>query len=100
MRGQTTDDDQGATAERPRCFAVRHRRIILLITAIVVPVTAAVGVNVADSLSVGGFVTSASEYEVGRRVLTEQLHGGTPNFVVLVKVNGAQPRTGAVDADE
>src|SRR4051812_10448861 len=100
MTAQTTGDDQRATAERPRCFAVRHRRIILLITAIVVPLSAAVGANVADSLSVGGFVTSTSEYEVGRRVLTEQLHGGTPNFVVLVKVNGAQARTSAVDADE
>src|SRR5205823_13299115 len=100
MNDQANGDDAGGPAVRPQCFAVRHRRMILLIAAIVVPLTAALGVNVANSLTVGGFVTSSSDYEVGLRELTEQLHGGTPNFVVLVTVNGAQPRTSAVDADD
>ena len=100
MAVDTTGDTTGAPAGGPRCFAVRYRRWILLATAIVVPIVAILGANVARYLSVGGFVASSSDYEVGRRILTDELHGGTPNFVVLVTVNGAAARTSAVDSDD
>src|SRR5436190_2025766 len=41
MSHQATGDDASDPAGGPQCFAVRHRRMILLIAAIVVPLTAA-----------------------------------------------------------
>ena len=100
MTEQTTGDTTSAAPDGPRGFAFRHRRRILLLFGILVPINAILGANVARSLSVGGFVAPNADFEVGRQVLTEQLQGGTPNFVVLITVNGAAPRTTAVDADE
>jgi len=100
MAVDTTGEATGTPARGPRCFASRYRRWILAATAIVVPLVAILGFDVARFLSVGGFVASSSDYEVGRRVLTDELQGGTPNFVVLVTVNGAEPRMSAVDGDE
>ncbi len=99
MTRHDTADRPGAAADTQRCFAVRHRRRILVLAAVLVPLAAVIGANVARSLSVGGFVPPDSEYEVGRRVLTEDLRGGTANFIVLVSVKGAAPRTSAVDED-
>ena len=89
MTTQTTGTAPSPDATATRCFAVRHRRRILIIAAVIVPIAAAFGLNVAHSLSVGGFVSADAQSEVGRRFLTDQLQSGPPNLVLLVRAKVA-----------
>jgi RND superfamily putative drug exporter len=88
MTAETTGEETSQDPAVPRSFAVRHRYLILVVAAVLLPLTAALGANVASSLSVGGFVAGSSEFARGRQFLTEQLHGGTPNVVLVVTVKG------------
>ncbi len=91
MGAHDTASVEGAISARAGSgsLIVRHRRGILVSAVFLVVAAGVAGLNVARSLSVGGFVADSSEYERGRKILTEQLHGGTPNFVLLVTVRGA-----------
>ncbi len=67
----------------------RHRRVVLIVTAVLVIAAGVYGVNVKSHLTAGGFVTDGSE-SVRAEAAQEQLfHTGTPNILLLVTAKQA-----------
>jgi RND superfamily putative drug exporter len=62
----------------------RHRRAVLIVTAILVVAAGAYGANVKDHLSAGGFVVEGSESVRAEAEQERLFHTGTPNILLLV----------------
>jgi RND superfamily putative drug exporter len=65
-------------------LTVRHRKIILIVTAVVFAVAGAFGGSVAEHLSSGGFDDPASESYKADDALLDTFGAGTPNLLLLV----------------
>ena len=74
-------------------LAVRHRRMILALTGLVVVLSGAIGGGVIKSLTAGGFVDPSSESERARVELLRKFDQGPPNVSLLVTA-----RHGSVDS--
>ena len=66
-------------------LAVRRRRWVLSLTALLLAVAGVVGGGVAEELSPGGFDDPSSESTVAARLLEEQFDTGAQNLVLLVR---------------
>jgi RND superfamily putative drug exporter len=73
-------------------LATRRPKAIVLFAVIVFLVAGATSGDVADHLTVGGFVDPASESGRAEKILADQFHTGEPNVVLLVTA-----RDGEVD---
>jgi putative drug exporter of the RND superfamily len=71
-------------------FLVRRRRIVAALAVVGFLTTGALGSDVADELSTGGFEDPSADSARARDLLDEQFGAGEPNVVLLVR---------AVDAD-
>src|SRR3954463_7626263 len=76
-------------------FAVRRRRLVLVLTGLFVVVAAAAGGGVFDALKGGGFADPKAESTQARDLLEDRFGQGDPNVVLLYT-----PPGGSVDSPE
>jgi RND superfamily putative drug exporter len=77
-------------------LATRRPKAVILFAVVVFLVAGATSGDVADHLTVGGFVDPASESGRAEKVLAQQFHTGDPNVVLLVTARDGK----AVDDDD
>ncbi len=65
-------------------YIVNHRRIVLVLGLVFVAVAGALGGNVAEKLSNGGFEDPNAESTQAKVLVENRFGGGTPNLVLLV----------------
>ena len=65
---------------------VRHRRVVLVVAALLVPVLALLGGSVEEHLSAGGFIVEESESARAERLLEEEFESGPTDWVLVVSL--------------
>ena len=79
-------------------FTIRRRRWILVGALLVFMLSGALGGNVAERLSSGGFEDPDAESSRADDILTEQFGAGAPNFLLLVTAKSGSVDSGDVAA--
>ena len=79
-------------------LVIRHKRAVLIATAVVMLVAAAYGAKTKDVLSSGGFVASGSESARAERLLETRFHTGPPNILFLITATRGTVDSSAVEA--
>ncbi|MEA3218768.1 MAG: putative drug exporter of the superfamily, partial [Acidimicrobiia bacterium] len=72
-------------------FLYRHRRLVLILTLVALPIAAISGAGVHDRLTAGGFVPPSAASTHGSDELERLFNAGPSNFILLVRA-----RTGTV----
>jgi putative drug exporter of the RND superfamily len=80
-------------------FTVRHRRLVLVCSLILLVVAGALGGSVSKHLSNGGFDDPHSEYSRAADILQTEFHSGQPNVVLLVTAKSGSVDNPAVAAE-
>ena len=75
-------------------LTVRHRRVILLASAVLFVAAGAFGGGVASRLSSGGFNDPSAESQKAQDLLEDRFDTGSPNLVLLVT-----SKSGTVDSE-
>ena len=76
--------------DRLASFAIRRRRLILVLAAVTFAVAGAVGGGVAKELSSGGFSDPGAESTKAEDALLDEFGAGSPNFILLVTATGGR----------
>jgi RND superfamily putative drug exporter len=76
-------------------FLVHRRRLVLVLTAVLLAAAGLYGADVAGRLSAGGFGDPGAESTRAERYLSETMGSGLPNLVLLVK-----PSAGGATVDD
>src|SRR5690349_1081552 len=98
MASTRSDAAQGTRTgafTRLGAFLVRRRRWVVVFAALFVVAAGAYGGDVAQRLSSGGFSDPSSESSQADHYLTDTLHTGSPNVVLVVS-----PADGAKHVDD
>src|SRR3954469_18845121 len=80
-------------------FAVRRRRLVLVLGLLLLLVAGVVGGSVQKRLSNGGFDDPHSEYSRASTILDREFHSGQPNVVLLLTAKSGDVDSPAVAAE-